>query len=563
MKTARFTLLMVVMVFGGFAVPGSDVVRANQTPERKLAIYELEPKTGLSLADAERVSRLINLVPAEGRGLDSAGTALKGSAVFRDKSGKARLIFREDTGSVELLPELSEAREHAMPSQDAVRLAQQWLRQNGLWRLEDEQLRAGEVTILTRQEITPKGKAGEPLDAVRTVHLIRELDGLRVFGPTSGLTVDVGEKEVLGVFLSLRPLVKGRRIPTEVISQEEAREEFERRFSSEMHQWSRSNPEYRAQLASMDLVYYEQGLRFIQPVYRFMIHVTNSHGAVGDYIRLLPASRQPPELIPSRVRPAQAFPLSPKGSDLHKEAAGGPDPINYGMYVVRNDSTDWVDDAWEFHEGFDSGNFFGRFFFGVPPTQMTQYYWNYQWLWEAGGGQPDLSQYFVGEVNFAIIEGHGLPWWISTSGNCCDVIDLPKIAGYGGFNGKNGQTDYIVWKSCSVIPAPGDPYGTDYQSPATPFDVWWTIFQGLRGTYGFRTEMWIDDDISQGFAFNIGLGAANLASWFHATDNCKWDHSSSMEYGSAVLVSGHEGDRAYDSAALPRPGSLTIWWQHP
>lgn len=55
--------------------------------------------------------------------------------------------------------------------------------------------------------------------------------------------------------------------------------------------------------------------------------------------------------------------------------------------------------------------------------------------------------------------------------------------------------------------------------------------------------MWIDDDISQSFSFDVGLGAANLASWFHATDNCKWDHSSGMEYGSAVLVSGHEGDR--------------------
>ena len=563
MKAVRFTLLTVVMLFQGFAMLPANLAFANQTPERKLAVYELEPRTGLSLADAMRVSRLMNLVPAEDRGQESASTSLKSTAVFRDKSGKARLIFREDTGSLELLPELAEVREQARPSQEAIRLAQQWLRQNELWRLEGEELKAGELTTLTRQEFTPKGKASEPVDALRTVHFIRYLDGLRVYGPTSGLTVDVGEKGVLGVFSTLRPLMKARRVPVEVMSQEEAREEFARRFSSEMHQWSRSNPEYRAELASVDLIYYEQGLRFIQPVYRFMVRVTNTHGTVGNYIRLLAASRQSPELIPSRVHPAQAAPLSPKGRDLRKEVAGGPDPIDYGMYVVRNDSSDWVDDAWEFHEGFDSGNFFGRFFFGLPPTQMTQYYWNYQWLWEAGGGQPDLSQYFVGEVNFAIIEGHGLQWWISTSGNCCDVIDLPKIAGYGGFNGKNGLTDYIVWKSCSVIPAPGDPYGTDYQSPATPFDVWWTIFQGMRGTYGFRTEMWIDDDISQSFAFNVGLGAANLASWFHATDNCKWDHSSGMEYGSAVLVSGHEGDRAYDSAALPRPGSLTIWWQHP
>src|SRR5260370_9501508 len=384
------------------------------------------------------VSRLMNLVPAEDRGQESASTSLKSTAVFRDKSGKARLIFREDTGSLELLPELAEVREQARPSQEAIRLAQQWLRQNDLCVLEAEEVNGGEETTLTRQELTPKGKAGEQVDALRTVHFIRYLDGLRVYGPTSGLTVDVGEKGVLGVFSTLRPLIKARRVPVEVLSQEEAREEFTRRFSSEMHQWSRSNPEYRAELASVDLIYYEQGLRFIQPVYRFMVRVTNTHGTVGNYIRLLAASRQSPELIPSRVHPAQAAPLSPKGRDLRKEAAGGPVRIDYGMYVVRNDSSDWVDDAWEFHEGFDSGNFFGRFFFGLPPTQMTQYYWNYQWLWEAGGGQLDLSQYFVGEVNFAIIEGHGLQWWISTSGNCCDVIDLPRLLAMAGFIVKTG-----------------------------------------------------------------------------------------------------------------------------
>jgi len=297
-------------------------------------------------------------------------------------------------------------------------------------------------------------------------------------------------------------------------------------------------------------------------VYRFIVRVLGPKGPVGDYVRLVAAARETPEPVLNQSHPAQAPPLIPKRL-ARERPVKGPDPIDYGMYVVRNDSSDWVDDAWEFHVGFDAGNGLGRFFFGFPPTQVTQYYWDYQWLWEAGGGEPDLSQFFVGAVNFAIIEGHGLPWWISTRSNCCDVIDLNQIAGYGGFNGKGGQTDYIVWKSCSVIPAPGDSYGGDYSSPHSPFDVWWGIFKGLRGTYGFRSEMWIDDDISQGFAFDIGVGAASLSAWFHATDNCKWDHSSGMEYGSAVLVSGHEGDRAYDTAPLSPPGSLTIWWQHP
>ena len=74
MKAVRFTLLTVVMLFQGFAMLPANLAFANQTPERKLAVYELEPRTGLSLADAVRVSRLMNLVPAEDRGQESAST---------------------------------------------------------------------------------------------------------------------------------------------------------------------------------------------------------------------------------------------------------------------------------------------------------------------------------------------------------------------------------------------------------------------------------------------------------------------------------------------------------
>src|SRR5260370_17608493 len=92
------------------------------------------------------VSRLMNLVPAEDRGQESASTSLKSTAVFRDKSGKARLIFREDTGSLELLPELAEVRERAAPSQDAIRQANKLLRQYELWLLNADILHAEHLT---------------------------------------------------------------------------------------------------------------------------------------------------------------------------------------------------------------------------------------------------------------------------------------------------------------------------------------------------------------------------------------------------------------------------------
>src|SRR5437879_4606661 len=64
-------------------------------------------------------------------------------------------------------------------------------------------------------------------------------------------------------------------------------------------------------------------------------------------------------------------------------------------------------------------------------------------------------------------------------------------------------------------PRPSSETSPHAARPKASLPHWLQALWHRRG-YGFRTEMWIDDDISQSFAFNVGLGAANLASWFHA-----------------------------------------------
>jgi hypothetical protein len=187
-----------------------------------------------------------------------------------------------------------------------------------------------------------------------------------------------------------------------------------------------------------------------------------------------------------------------------------------------------------------------------------------------------------------LIEGHGAPWKVTTLQDrcsfCCDspepkpppappatcttvcteqtCIDLTGIAGYGGAF-TDDLTDYIVWQACSVIPAPGDPYGGSYQSPATVLDVWYSMFKGLRGVYGYRTLMNIYNRVGGPFGKDIGYGFQNLSAWFKETDNNYFRHKNGNNYGSVVIVTGHEADRVYDTTPLKLPSSLTMWWAHP
>ena len=243
-----------------------------------------------------------------------------------------------------------------------------------------------------------------------------------------------------------------------------------------------------------------------------------------------------------------------------------PDAIQFGRYLLRDDDAGWLRDAQGFGANIEATNTFARVFLSkpFPPMNDAQFFWNYPWLWEpTGSPATDQSPSFPGSVHIALIEGHGLPWWISTEKNCCDVIDLTQITGFGGYHTPGELTDYVIWQSCSVVPAPGDPYGGNYASPASPFDVWFTIFQGLRGTYGYRSEMNIWNGVGMAFASDIGFGVANLTAWFNECNNNVFHHGNGWNYGSAVLISGQEGDTLYDTCALPPPGSLTIWWQHP
>ena len=557
------------------AVPGVQLDRPALAVG--LGLYEIQAPRFSEQAAAKLLPPDLRVI---GRSVQQAALAAvaprNAVTLFGPSPDRTMAIYSPANGSLTWFPDLSLGGPIPGPD-DAKNIALDWVRKNDLTPAEDGgEWQIEDVTTLTRQGAGPDAK---PEDVLRTARFVRMLDGLPVAGEHSILTVQVGRGgKVAGAVRDFRPLQRSAR-RLQLKAQDQLRQELSRKFDALVTELKRRNPEYRAELASTRMIYYEQGGRYLQPALFGRVMITGPEGIVGARSLLVSALVQTPEPIQERTRPATTTPRETKP----RSQAEGPAPddgytleltglqierapltaflvqpdIRYGLYIVRDDSWDWVDDAWDFHTHLTAGNNLLRMFSSPAPKQtvLDQYFWNHVWLFRDGEGEPDYSPQFVRKVDFAVIEGHGSPYLITTRSNCCDVIYLNGIPGYGPNSPLGGRTDYVLWKSCHVIPAPPE----DANWP----DVWWSMFKGMRGNYGFCTSMWIDDDISDNFGLSVGLGAPNLSAWFSAVDSCKWNHCCDLEYGSAVMPCGQENQRIYDYTGLPNPDCLVIWWQHP
>lgn len=553
--------------------------------------FFLYPLTGPALTpdDASAIAATMGLVPLTDPASGRAGSA------FADADGTVRLLFAD--GSVRLFPRLDGAPGAAPNRGQAMKMAERWLISLGL-PVKDWGARVRGVITLSNEPATMSPVPGDvggtgPLqvgpknDVLRTVEFVRTQDGLEVRGPDSVLAVDVGHGGIVGGSLAVAGFAASG-IPVAIMSRDAATQEFLREFpypvqvgddegdDGDDDAGGDDTPPATApatgdgtsgRLVRTQLIYYEQGGSYLQPAYMFDVVLTSPLGLHTGMTWLVPAVQGTPEPIVNQ--PVLDLPpaVEPQFSDfIPQPVCEQPSDIKYGRYVLRQDNDGWLVDAQGFGANIAAANTFARVFVNpsLPPVNDYQFYWNYPWLWQPSGSPPtDSSPSFPGSVNVALIEGHGAPWLITTLMNCCDVIYLPSITGFGGYHAPAELTDYVIWQSCDVIPAPGDPYGGAYAAPASPFDVWFHMFQGMRGTYGYHTTMGIWNGVAKAFGADLGWGAQNLAAWFAECNSGVQHHDNGWNYGAVVLVSGHEGDTLYDTCPLPPPGSLTIWWQHP
>ena len=600
-RVRRALLALVALLLAGAPATGAfaDDGGGHGRHGRQLFIYQMQPST-LDAAAAAALAGRLGLSPVgQGTTPGTAPASDGGPGAFADAGGHVRMLFAD--GGVKIFPDLTKPpNPNGPPGRGgALRMALEFLNGAGGMQGAMREFKVGEIVTLTEQpgQVVPAGAAGltggtselpavqtgQAVDVLRTVEFRRQLDGLDVFGPTSILSVDVGAGGVVGGVIDLRP-VAPTGTPVQIISRGDATKQFIQQFPYPVQVGGDDGEEdagtthaasvaggaaagaFVGRLVSTRLIYYEQGGPYLQPAYLFSVVLTGPLGTRTGLTWLLPAVQKTPEPILNFPVVEGPRPLLPETSTfLPTLACQAPTTIQYGRYLLRDDDSGWLVDAQGFGANIDAANATLRFWDPLRPTVTNaQFYWNYPWLWEpTGSPATDDSPSFPGSVNFALIEGHGAPWLITTEKNCCDVIDLPNITGFGGYHNPAELTDYVVWQSCDVIPAPGDPYGGDFRSPASPWDVWFTIFQGMRGTYGYHTTMNIWNGVAKAFGGDLGWGAGNLSAWFTECNNNVFHHGGGWNYGSAVLISGQEGDSLYDTCPLPPPGSLTIWWQHP
>ncbi len=530
-----------------------------------------------------------------------AGESRQGAQTVEDESGARGFFLPGANAQLVVLPDLSKAKSEALSLDKAVEMARLFVQKNNLAPREELKSFKPEVSVWSRNDIDKEGGEGETRDVIRSVRFVRQFDGLEVVGPASMLSINVDEDDVVGASDFLRPLAKSDLKPV-LRPMAEIEEEFRKKLSAEISE--KNKPETK--ISQPKLVYLEQGKNWVQPAYRYDVEFVYPNEQRAADVYFIPAASNSPERIVMEMNDSQGAPTMPKGdgsetplADLpvfktpmtrgttdglqpmsatssatsstrnaafisqrpwetttrsHAQAGA---PIKIGLYINRQDNACWLNDANEFMGSLNTFNWIT----GRPNKERTQYFWNHDWLWHAAGGISDQSANFAGKVNMAMLEGHGAPWIMTTLSNNSDVLHLNKFAGFGGNRAPGQKTNYLVFHSCSLVPVPGSAFGWDYTS-GSPFNVWWGVFKGMRGAYGYHVTMYICDGVGGSFGTKIGLGTPNLAAWLDSTANNRIGHPNGFGYGSAVLVSGRENDRLYDTGNLSNPGGLTMWWNH-
>jgi hypothetical protein len=381
------------------------------------------------------------------------------------------------------------------------------------------------------------------------VRFQRRVNGTPVFGPgTRAMIAVAGDDTIRGLAHRWRKAVASDRKV-----KPRSRVEVAKAILAQLAKVAKSAD---VKVDKVTLGYYDGGRNFLTPVFRF-------HATIAFRARRRAASRHVFGYVPVGTAPE---PLPVLGVRVGKPPAEPPkrrkdatpalpgDPL-VGRYVVRNDTDEWVTSANEFLGGLvEAQTFFG----GPIPFTDSQYFWAEPF--EFVSDKDD----FVNRVHIALNEVHGNWNWFSTRDNNDDGVSLSDIpaSGYGG--GSGGLLAYWIIHSCEVIPTQTD--------EASSFDVWWNIFNGLHAVVGYRTDMWIDDDVMGPFGLVMGLGASVVPAWLNeVASNDSYDDGDTYADGnrgidepmgraSAVVVCGHSDDTANDVASLGRADCLTEWW---
>lgn len=529
-------MLACMAVFAGF---GSLAMAQDEFHFYKLG------ESQITMDKAQVVARSLGLKQRS----DPDGTPLP---IWEAGDGSVRQTLTQ--GLLYVSPDLPNSKRAAPKPEVAQRLAQDYLGKYGLVP-DDRSQWVPSFNFWTRQASDEKGNLSRPITPIVGVKFDRKLDGLPVFGPASALTVDIDAAGVAGGMTSVRPAIQ---VDDRVLikTDDQIKGEYLQKLAIQ-RKLEGGSP----RLVERVKCYWEEGTDYIQPIWLYKVVFTDEKG--GESAVEIPVAIAKNMPAPFQKSVYSGFqPIMPaNGGD--GDPGGRVSNLRLGEYVVRQDADS--DICLNVANAFYSLSSAFAPFTGHSVTR-AQYYWDHQWLWEDALGISDNCKYYAGSVDMAAIVAHASPWQFTCLSNYGETVDLHDMNhfGYnvgGGGNPDQCYTSYLLIASCSMIPAPGDPYGGSYTS-GSPFDVWWKMFWGLHGVYGFRTTAGKQAavDAFASFGLRTGLCHPNVAAWLDSTSALS--HSSNWNYGSIVIASGRENDIIYDTSARAKANSLTMWWNH-
>ncbi|MGD0801300.1 MAG: DUF6345 domain-containing protein [Terracidiphilus sp.] len=260
-------------------------------------------------------------------------------------------------------------------------------------------------------------------------------------------------------------------------------------------------------------------------------------------------------------------------------AAGDP---TVGRYVVRNDNAGWVNDANSFWNGLTSSG-------GGSLFTNSQYYWAEPWEFTTYASQ------FVDSVQVGEVEAHGDWWYFTTYQDWGDGVNLDTNPAPGGGYGQvnHGKLNYLILHGCEIVPSAAEapcPKGMPTTDNRGWPDPWFRLFQGLHVAVGYRTIMYINDNVGQAFGTGLRNSQPVISAWANALltagdyqskprviahcganpaaglepgDNCPSNNTPGclvMGEPSAVTVCGHSNDNIFDQSSIPAASCLTNYW---
>lgn len=461
-------------------------------------------------------------------------------------------FVRPDTGESRVFPSF----ECLKPGNDliskAAAAAQDLLSDTSLFPKDDTTLIALPPTTLSGSKSTCQGNATAPESFLGFVKLQRQVNGIPVEGPGTQATIAVDEDGCIKAFAHR---YKPAFITDQTITAKCPEEIVEAIKQDLADTCSRVN----VSITNVVVSYWDSGNNFLQPVYSYQGGVqsanTTDHSQLTGSVSIGTA----PEAI--QPAPAQNYPANAPAGFYRKRdfrftrTPRTVDPT-IGRYIVRADSLEWIDSATAFYSNLQLATSFG--------SSLT--FTDSQYL--AADPTMFVSQKnsFINTVQIALNEVHGDWGEFTTYRNYGDIVTLAEIAAAGGLGSNaGGCLAYWILHSCEVIPTQTD--------ETTSFDVWWGIFHGLHSVVGYRTEMYIGDEVTTNFGLWLGLGAAVVPAWFlelatnslyGGSDAVYLDTNRNIDEPlgrpSSVSVCGHTDDTANDVAGLGDPKCLFELW---